>query len=396
MLKQTIDGTDIDNPLVTNGGWVEMGAYPEFVFMGDDKKNIEVELDFDAQKSEGKYAYHYPNKAPRKINLKIIFSYNKNTTQIELVEREIYIEDSAATEKIVYDKHLDKYNLHYSSDLDKDEFDVEVKPIKFHGYRPVFNLDDRDSYMRIRRALASNSGYFIERIFKNLYYLGPIRDYPKRLYGTSGQYPQDVGIHGERALDVLRLCSDSQHRDIRNVEIQAKKWLKLFNIADNIELEQIVQGLYYMIYVIDSATKMRVNLADIGFGASQTLPIIIQSFYSARGSVLLIEQPEIHLHPRAQSILGDLFIDAILNSRRTLVVETHSEHILARVRRRIAEKKLTKEDIAIYYFNPTTKGTDIMEVTINDNGQYENFPEGFFEEDLVEAFEHLKAINRKS
>jgi len=151
-----------------------------------------------------------------------------------------------------------------------------------------------------------------------------------------------------------------------------------------------------MIYVIDSATKMRVNLADIGFGASQTLPIIIQSFYSARGSVLLIEQPEIHLHPRAQSILGDLFIDAILNSRRTLVVETHSEHILARVRRRIAEKKLTKEDIAIYYFNPTTKGTDIMEVTINDNGQYENFPEGFFEEDLVEAFEHLKAINRKS
>jgi predicted ATPase len=111
-------------------------------------------------------------------------------------------------------------------------------------------------------------------------------------------------------------------------------------------------------------------------------------------SAILIEQPEIHLHPGAQSILGDLFIDAATEQKgkRTFIIETHSEHILARVRRRIAEKRLSKDQVAIYYFNPTSEGTQIQEVTLNEQGQYESFPDGFFEEDVMEAFEHLKAL----
>lgn len=138
------------------------------------------------------------------------------------------------------------------------------------------------------------------------------------------------------------------------------------------------------------------NIADIGFGASQTLPIIIESFYAPSDSVILIEQPEIHLHPKAQSILGDLFIKATKENNRTFIVETHSEHMLSRVRRRIAENKINASDIAIYYFKPTPEGTKIQRVTLNDQGQYESFPEGFFEEDVIEAFEHLKAISEST
>ena len=150
---------------------------------------------------------------------------------------------------------------------------------------------------------------------------------------------------------------------------------------------------YYSLIITDPATAVQTNLADIGFGASQTLPIIIESFYAPAGSTLLIEQPEIHLHPKAQAVLGDLFIDAARDGRRSFIVETHSEHLLARVRRRIAEKAISKDQVAIYYFNPTPEGTAISQVTLNDLGQYESFPDGFFEEDVKEAFEHIKAIH---
>ncbi len=138
MLKQTIDSTDLDNPLVTNGGWIEMGAYPEFVFMGDTEKNIEIDIGFDLSNSfDGKYLLRRYSESLQKFNLKVIFSYNRDTTQIELVTREINSEDNSVKEKIVYDRSTDKYNLHYLNRLESDQFDAEIKPIKFHSYRPI-------------------------------------------------------------------------------------------------------------------------------------------------------------------------------------------------------------------------------------------------------------------
>jgi len=232
-------------------------------------------------------------------------------------------------------------------------------------------------------------GHIIETEFRKLFYLGPLREFPKRFYVTSGQAPQDVGIRGERAVDVLWF---SHRRGTRKIEQEVRIWFRKFDIATDIRLDRVTRGNYYRVVIIDPATGMEINLADIGFGASQTLPIIIESFYAPPGSIILIEQPEIHLHPRAQSILGDLFIKAVREANRTFIIETHSEHILARIRRRIAEKKIRKENVAIYYFEPTPDGTRIHEVTLNEQGQYESFPEGFFEEDVVEAFEHLKVI----
>ncbi len=113
---------------------------------------------------------------------------------------------------------------------------------------------------------------------------------------------------------------------------------------------------------------------------------------SAADSLILIEQPEIHLHPKAQSILGDLFIAASNNGKRHFIIETHSEHLLSRVRRRIAEGKIKKEDVIIYYFENTFDGTNIKQLKLNDKGQYNAFPKGFFEEAYDEAVKHLEAL----
>ena len=270
-----------------------------------------------------------------------------------------------------------------------------VKPVKFYGFLAPLKKKEKSE-------LAWGAPHFemfmyravIEREFSKLFYLGPLREFPQRIYVASGQAPNDVESRGQRAVDVLWFAHRSSHEDTKKIEQEVRNWFNKFAIAKDIKLDRIGKGSnYYRLVITDPATGTEVNFVDVGFGASQTLPIIIQSFYAPKDSILLIEQPEIHLHPKAQSILGDLFIKAVNEADRTFIIETHSEHILARVRRRIAEKEIDKEKVAIYYFEATKDGTIIKEVTLNDKGQYVDFPEGFFEEDLNEAFEHLKAMN---
>jgi len=206
-----------------------------------------------------------------------------------------------------------------------------------------------------------------------LFYLGPLRIFPKRFSGPSGQVLQDVGVRGERAIDVLWYLNRSKEKEEKVVSLQVQKWVKEFGFADKMELSRIGESNIYRVLI-------------------QVILVIIESFYARNDSLILIEQPEIHLHTKAQSILGDLFISAFNNGKHHFIIETHSEHLLSRIRRRIAEGKIKKEGVVIYYFENTFDGTSIQEVELNEKGQYNTFPKGFFEEGYNEAVKHLKAL----
>ena len=150
-----------------------------------------------------------------------------------------------------------------------------------------------------------------------------------------------------------------------------------------------------MLIVEDSHTRIPVNISDVGFGASQILPLIVEGFHCPNNSIIISEQPEIHLHPKIQAELGDMLID-VVKENKFIIIETHSEHLIARVRRRIAEGKISRKKVSIYYFEPESRGTRIEEIILDDDGQYLYFPEGFFEEDIEEAFKHLKAIKKRN
>ena len=94
-----------------------------------------------------------------------------------------------------------------------------------------------------------------------------------------------------------------------------------------------------------------VELPDVGFGISQVLPVLVQCDYAPEGSIILIDQPEIHLHPYAQSALADVMIDVIKKRNIQLVIETHSEHFLRRLQRRIAEDELSQDKVSAYFAN---------------------------------------------
>ena len=97
--------------------------------------------------------------------------------------------------------------------------------------------------------------------------------------------------------------------------------------------------------------------------------VIVEGYYAPRGSLLIAEQPEIHLHPNAQTRLADLFID-IASENKKLLIETHSEHILMRIQRRIAEKAIPCSDVAVYYCEPTSEGTTVKRIGLDGFGRF--------------------------
>ncbi|MBP7711459.1 MAG: AAA family ATPase [Gammaproteobacteria bacterium] len=126
---------------------------------------------------------------------------------------------------------------------------------------------------------------------------------------------------------------------------------------------------------------------DVGIGISQVLPVLVLA-YGSRGKLLAMEQPEIHLHPALQAELGDVFIEAALRERKnTFILETHSEHLILRLMRRIREGKISPNDVGVVFVEPLARGSRFIELRIDEEGDFiDEWPGGFFEESFHEKF----------
>jgi peptidoglycan hydrolase CwlO-like protein len=149
--------------------------------------------------------------------------------------------------------------------------------------------------------------------------------------------------------------------------------------------------------LIDQRTGATVSHRDVGIGISQVLPVLVMA-YGSQGKILAMEQPEIHLHPALQAELGDVFIESALGARgNTFILETHSEHLILRLLRRIRETSdgelpagttaLRPEDITVIYVQPGPGGSEAIELLTTPDGDFKNkWPDGFFAERAQELF----------
>jgi len=390
-LRQTAESTDADTAFAPNDGWVHLGSYPDFVFRHEWKREIEVTLEFTAPKSPVPRSL---TLLPWPIAFWVKWKYNRKTTQIHLCESSTRLGES--WEETIHRQ-------------DKGGYEVVVKSLK-GGPAPGGERITAERLSSLRAAVVEVSDgktrYTLTLLIgmaalraelRRMMYLGPLREHPQRAYVVSGQAPSDVGVRGERAADVLWFVSRTK-RKRHNILTRINEWLKAFGIANELRLQRLGKSDHYQILFVDPHSKLPVNISDVGFGASQILPLIVQASYAPPGSLLLIEQPEIHLHPRAQAVLGDLLLKTAIQGQTRVIVETHSEHLLARIQRRIAESDggALAKNVAVYYFEPTSDGTKIQRIELDEYGHLtEPIPSGFFEEGLTEAVEHMKAVSER-
>ena len=246
-----------------------------------------------------------------------------------------------------------------------------------------------------------------EGLMDSIYYLGPLRVYPQRQYHWSGASPSDVGPRGEFAMDaVLAATRDNERRRLlpRRRGVRRKPfqeviayWLKKLSMIHKFDLERIGDGTnLYRAMISTTPRSAPTPLTDVGFGVSQVLPVLVLLYYVPEGSTVLMEQPEIHLHPAVQSGLADVMLNVAEVRDLQIVVESHSEHLMRRFQRRVAEESASSEDVKLYFVSMNRGVAHASDLRLNEWGEIENWPRNFFGDEMEEVSAIARsALHRK-
>lgn len=347
---------------------------------------------------------------------------------------------------------IDIDDLFEDMDINKDTYFIDVDSknklgalprIKKDDYLRIFEVDENDN-ISLSDFEGENNIFYNEndeknkkisnvvhiplnilRVLTNQFrFIGPIRKIPPRHFMPQKSKYQNRWADGMAAWDALQSLSKEEMKTLN--EFMGDEFLnsgyrielRKYSVADTRKIDALLNGdiiqspqekfgyEFEKIFLIDNKTEIEVQPHDIGVGISQILPCIVAMIHDIGNEefvkIIAIEQPELHIHPKMQVELGDVLIDRAKNEGLPLFIETHSEHLLLRLLKRIRQQTneevppgkigITPNDLSVLYINPANgediNATQIYKLRVNEEGEFINrWPAGFFAERGVELFE---------
>ncbi len=259
--------------------------------------------------------------------------------------------------------------------------------------------------------LCRNYFSYVEALLRSSEMIGPFRQPPERRYSFAGFGASRSGPNGEQAIDLLITESLLKKGKAQPLLSSVSYWLKELKLIDSLRVRDIAKKInLFEVDVKLSGSRIRTNLVDVGFGVSQVLPVIIQGLLMERGGIYFVQEPEIHLHPDAQAGLADFFIYLAFQGVTT-VIETHSEYLLLRLRRRLAEYArphsralpalrfphpagFSASDVSFLFSHSASAGATISKLELGSGFQFENLPVGFMSQITDDRMKLLRATSK--
>lgn len=415
LLKQSIETINKDNSLNIDGKLFNVRNYMDLIKDNEIENKLKVEFLYD--KSELTNYNDFPE-------LSIYNAFDAYTLSIEIefdMLHKIIIVSSFAikivtelkTDFIKFEHILSKFSIKtnvavFSRPMYGDDY--FIKKINFNSLFPAdYEVVYHDGSISKEVPKIEGIKTLLKDFFSSLNYVGPLRQAPKDEYSSSGKF-NSVGIDGRNVAEVF--CEQSD-RIITYFEIEEdddsvffkrkqdkflnaiKYWLcERFKLCSDIYSKK--QSDSYVIYV-KSLSGIESTIKHVGFGISQVLPVIVEGLLIESNEVLILEQPEIHLHPKIQSHLTDFLISLIEQGKR-VIIETHSDHLITRLRRRIVEDRSNQLDDKVQLTFVEVGNNDVLfkNIQIDDFGVLElPYPDDFIEKSDVELKAILKAQMKK-
>lgn len=391
VLAQTVDSRGVNSgPLLLNGPYDQLGTFKDTVHGG--RANTPIKFRFSSQDYNCEFELKYRTQR-REIEI--------SRFKLTKLGRPIF---EYSTTKDRYDIYLE------GKSLDSLGMTTRKRRPIFFGFLPqirsysisreIENLDipRKEEIVSILRGVDRELDRFrniLFRMFFNYETISPFRVQPQRTYLYSGESADRVGRNGQETITIL--AADASRRGSEKIGyVEAvSRWLQLTGIAGGISVKHLTDRHFEICVIGKDGTEH--NVCDVGFGVSQVLPVLTAgvSFANTRGGIsnplLVIQEPEIHLHPNAQAELGTFFA-SISRSKGQIFLETHSDNLVLRIARHVAAGDLSPEDVMIYFVEDHVEGRKVSKMQIDRTGSFTpEWPGGFFPQRQSESFELARA-----
>ncbi len=370
LLKQTLE-SESKEALILDGKYISASSVHELVF-GKDETDLfafTIELDkADLQKlsvfDENRITY---------IKYKVSFHVNSGVF-VRSVDADMVINKVALGLSLLLDESINdgrKYKVtpkKFMVRQGNSEVDFS-KPfnVAFSNFFPQFaSRPDPNGDLTISMPFMDEVMKLVSAYFANIYYVGPLRVKPEPIISYTNDNFKNVGGDGLFTRFVLHNRKDDMVNAKENLLQATSRWIcKELELADSIETIKDGTSSYR---VVLRNKGVDVDLCHIGLGVSQILPIIVQGLLVPEGGTLIVDSPEVHMHPSVQADLIDFFIELAKNGRK-VVFETHSDHMITRLRRRIAEG-LDPNIVNLCFVTGTESGSTYASLGIDNTGTF--------------------------
>jgi predicted ATPase len=376
LVVQTLDSYDDQVPLLLNGPLGDFGTFKDIVYQNHRGRPLEIGFTVevpDLSELAGS------SSATCAVSFEVVFKYNSKEREIHADNIIIKLNDEHLI-SLRYSKESRRHNVEkigrttipssLKSVLSREFRVRHFLPVPIASRLGAFEVREKDSPYKqfvhdfatgkdadvLRKLIRLNSR--LGRVIESTDYLGPLRTPPARTYLFSGERRKRIGIGGENMTAILATSGSRRSRGRSNDSIpittKLNTWLQKAEMAKSAVLSPI-SDRHFELRIRNFFTGENQNIADVGYGHSQVLPFLAGGYALSDQSVYMAEQPELHLHPRAQAGLADFLLDLHNRNTQTLI-ETHSEHLVLRLQQHVAKGDIDPESVRIFYIhnNPTT------------------------------------------
>lgn len=228
-------------------------------------------------------------------------------------------------------------------------------------------------------------------------YIGPFRALPRREYSeiNYNEKIESVGIDGQIAYNLIIQDGLTTEQSLLK---KINKWYQDNFEGWGIRVNQD-KAPFYQIELTKDSGRLNINLKDVGQGMAQALPLVVSAFMeTSQEKLIIIEEPESHLHPAAHGNLAELFVESLKDVNKRYLIETHSQNFVLRLRRLVADKTMNKDDLIIYYvdFDENSNTSKLQKIDVDELGRVSYWPPNVFSETLDETIAIRTAqLNRK-
>lgn len=404
LLVQTLHSLDYQVPLLLNGALGDFGTYKDVVFRNDRRHRLHIGVGFRepspqrrrtgrVRQSPAPPSRPFRDLDPEVAHLGLKYRYRTRRRELILDEASMWRGDH----NLLTLTYSDDARRHLLTQLAGHEISSSVRS-RFNGHVDLHHFLPRvyPYVLREDEGLATATpdefGVALEQAYgASLYlwrlletmveYVGPMRLPPQRTYQHTGESHSRVGGRGENWAAILaRETVNPETPDLLEILIP---WLTRAGLASDIEVVWL-SDRQYELRVAHAVTRESQNIADVGQGNSQVLPVLVGGLHLPPASVFLVEEPEIHLHPHAQAELGDFFVN-LYERRVQSLIETHSEYVVLRLQQHVAAGRIPTDHLRFYFVCADGEKKSIRSLELTEDATFTtDLPSGFFPERLVE------------